>query len=151
MTMVKIILIAVALFTIGFIAKKQCFEDEKECCEQPQSSEQKGKAEKLKGGDEKLIVACKLNSAEQVKRRASIRKELFSKSTKVQELSNGFEWTFPGQDELSAKLLEFVNFERDCCAFFTFSLTFSPDKKNIKLAITGEKEILKSDFFPTNP
>lgn len=96
---------------------------------------------------EKPIVACKLNSAEQVKRSKKIKQELLSKSTAVNELPDGVEWIFDASNETANRLVDFVNFERDCCAFFTFALVFTPDKKNIRLQITGEKEILKSDFF----
>lgn len=93
------------------------------------------------------IIACKLNSAEQVQRSRQIKKELFSKSSKVTELADGFEWEFRASEETAEQLVKFVNFERDCCAFFTFTLIFSPNKENTKLQITGEKEILRSDFF----
>ncbi|MBX7151917.1 hypothetical protein K1X84_09780 [bacterium] len=97
--------------------------------------------------NDKPIVACKLNSAEQVKRSKEIKQELLSKSTDVNELTDGFEWIFDASDETANQLIDFVNFERDCCAFFTFTMIFPPDKKIIRLQITGEKDILKSDFF----
>lgn len=96
---------------------------------------------------EKPIVACKLNSAEQIKRSKEIKQDLLSKSSTVNELPDGFEWVFDASNETANRLIDFVNFERDCCAFFTFTMVFTPDKKNIRLQITGEKEILKSDFF----
>ncbi len=74
-------------------------------------------------------------------RREMLREGIFSKVKSVEAMSTGYQLTFNEPIEFSNELLEFVNFERDCCAGFTFALVFEPNNKASHLQLYGSKEI----------
>lgn len=86
-------------------------------------------------------LTCKLTSDELVQREAQLKKEIFSKIKKTRELEDGFEFEFHEDAAFSSRLVEFINLERDCCPFFTFTLTFEPQAGAVKVKIGNSKEI----------
>jgi hypothetical protein len=55
----------------------------------------------------------------------------------IQDIENGYEFTFPNKAELITKLAEFISNERLCCPFLEFTLEVKPQSKPISLSLTG--------------
>ena len=67
----------------------------------------------------------------------------------VQELENGYEFTFPSRDDLILRIAEFISNERLCCPFLKFSLSIASDSEPISLSLTGPlgtQEFLRAEF-----
>jgi hypothetical protein len=93
-----------------------------------------------------LPLACSL-TPDQLRERSLENRALFTHIQNVEELTDGFRYTFPTDD--AAELLGFILAERDCCPFFTFELTFPSPHQAIKLAVRGQdgvKEILQTSM-----
>jgi hypothetical protein len=56
---------------------------------------------------------------------------------RVEELENGYEFSFPGSEEWVLRLTEFIVFERECCPLFAFELVFEPEGGPIRLRVRG--------------
>ncbi|HEX9990736.1 MAG TPA: hypothetical protein VGE45_19945 [Chloroflexia bacterium] len=82
-------------------------------------------------------IACNLAEPELRERQDRLSAELFSRIEEVRELGDGYEFRFPGDEEWSAKLLDFVHFERKCCQFFMFEIAFTPEQGPIWLRLRG--------------
>lgn len=99
-----------------------------------------------------LPIACNLTEASLAARRNEIAKEIFSECLEINELKDGYEFRFKGDDIWFNKLTEFVAFERKCCPFFTFNLTFEPNQSAIVLSMQGAegtKEFIKEELKAT--
>jgi hypothetical protein len=88
-----------------------------------------------------IPIACCLAGPEVALRRAELATGMFKAVQQVQELENGYAFQFPGNKDWAEKLLNFIVFERECCPFFTFELTFEPDKGSIWLRLCGNDEV----------
>ncbi len=75
-----------------------------------------------------IPVACCLTEPELALRRAELATGMFNAVQQIQELANGYAFQFPGSRDWAEKLLNFINFERECCPFFTFEMVFEPDQ-----------------------
>ena len=84
-----------------------------------------------------IPIACTLSEQDLAQRRESAITTLFQQADTCQELESGYRFRFPGTDEWADRLLDFVKFERNCCAFFAFELAFEPNKGSIWLALSG--------------
>ena len=84
-----------------------------------------------------IPITCTLSEADLAQRRENVMAMLFQQAEAHQELEDGYRFRFPGTDEWSDQLLDFIKFERRCCAFFTFELSFEPNKGSIWLALRG--------------
>lgn len=84
-----------------------------------------------------IPITCTLPEAMLAQRRSTTIAELFQQAKASQELEDGYRFCFPGTDEWAEVLLTFIKFERHCCAFFTFDLSFEPAMGNIWLALRG--------------
>jgi len=72
---------------------------------------------------------------------------MFAHVEATRELVDGYAFRFPGDAEWVARLAEFVAFERACCQFFTFELTFAPELGPVWLSLRGGegvKEVAQS-------
>ena len=91
-------------------------------------------------------VACTLTLGEMAARSITVR-ELFSHVEATRDLADGMAFRFPGDPDWVKQLAEFVAFERACCQFFTFELTFAPDLGPVWLSLRGGegvKEVAQS-------
>jgi hypothetical protein len=98
-----------------------------------------------------LIPSCNLSEIQMVNRKAELTSKysMFQKVKKVIELKDGYDFVFEEPKEFSTQLLEFINFERNCCSNFSFALEFEPNEKATHLKIFGSKAIkteLKNGF-----
>lgn len=94
---------------------------------------------------EELPLACSLTETE-LRARGGENASLFARASGVEELADGYCFTFPASDEDAQDLLRFVLAERDCCPFFTFELAFASPHEAIQLTIRGRegvKEIVR--------
>lgn len=67
----------------------------------------------------------------------------------IQEVENGYQFTFSNETELIGKLAEFISNERLCCPFLKFSLTVNAPNEPIALSLTGPvgtPEFLREEF-----
>jgi hypothetical protein len=87
-----------------------------------------------------IPVACSLSAAE-LRVRGAENTSLFARATGVQELPDGYAFTFPAEDERARDLLAFVLAERACCPFFTFELAFVSPHASIRLTMRGREGV----------
>ncbi len=67
----------------------------------------------------------------------------------VRELSNGYEFRFPGDTATLAQLNDWIATERLCCPFFDFDVRLESERGPIALRLTGRKgtkTFIKADF-----
>ncbi|HUY79389.1 MAG TPA: hypothetical protein VMV29_21645 [Ktedonobacterales bacterium] len=91
-------------------------------------------------------VACTLSNDELADRSVEVH-AMFAHVEATRELVDGYAFRFPGDAEWVARLAEFVAFERACCQFFTFELTFAPELGPVWLSLRGGegvKEVAQS-------
>ncbi len=84
-----------------------------------------------------IPIACTLSEADLAQRRENVMAMLFQQAEAHQELEDGHRFRFPGTDDWADQLLNFIKFERCCCAFFTFELSFEPNKGSIWFSLRG--------------
>ena len=90
-----------------------------------------------------IPLACSLSPTE-LGERSRENAALFARSHAVNELPDGYRWTFAAGE--APDLLEFILAERDCCPFFTFELTFPAPHQAVLLTVRGRegvKDILR--------
>jgi hypothetical protein len=97
------------------------------------------------GDGVEVPLACSLTEAE-LRVRGKENGSLFARTQDVEELPDGYRFTFPAEAEDARDLLAFVLAERACCPFFTFEMTFPSPHASIQLAVRGRegvKEIVR--------
>jgi hypothetical protein len=62
---------------------------------------------------------------------------MFTAVQKVQELDNGYAFQFPNKPGMFMELANFVEHERQCCAFYHFALEAEPSGGPFWLRMTG--------------
>ena len=83
-------------------------------------------------------IACTLNAAELRERRALARSRLAPHLLGSERTPSGVTFTFARTDALLSELEGFVELERQCCGFLSFTLT--PEKDTLSLGIEGAPE-----------
>ena len=97
-----------------------------------------------------LPLACNMGVFTPAQREAHILTtiQLMRAVQNVQEVENGYEFTYANEDELISKLAEFVIYERLCCPFLKFTLIVNSNEA-ISLTLTGPlgtQEFLREEF-----
>lgn len=92
-------------------------------------------------------LSCKLTSKDLQERKATIIASLKKQVLEKKELQNGYAYRFSGTEKIMDDLIEFIKTERQCCDFFTFTLTFSGDGTEAWLELTGPDG--SKDFIST--
>jgi hypothetical protein len=75
--------------------------------------------------------------------------ELVQAVQKVQEVENGYEFTFPNETQLISRIAEFISNERLCCPFLKFTLNIVSNRGPVSLSLTGPlgtQEFLRAEF-----
>lgn len=85
----------------------------------------------------KKTLSCKLTSSALRERKATVISSLRKKLAIKKDIPGGFEYIFPGSDEIIDELVDFIKSERQCCNFFQFNLNISGDTNEVRLSITG--------------
>ena len=94
-------------------------------------------------------LSCKLTTPELRRRKETVIASLKRQILQKKELKNGYAYKFTGSDKMVDELAEFIKTERACCDFFVFNLSFSGDKSEAWLQITGAKgakEFIKTEL-----
>jgi hypothetical protein len=87
------------------------------------------------------VIACLLNEREQAQRAGAAHRDLFPGVLAVEELTDGYGYKFPADDEWTAKVMTVVAAERQCCPFFTFEVVFEPHGRGLWLRFRGSEAI----------
>ena len=85
-------------------------------------------------------IACRLSPGGFSARMGEIE-TLFSVNEEIRELEDGYAFRFPGDADWGAKLLRFIEAERQCCRFFRFELSFEPNHGPVWLRVGGSEEV----------
>lgn len=84
-----------------------------------------------------LPIACKVADKEQGRRQEKLARELFSGWERTNELDDGYEFVFSGEASRAEKLVSFIVFERRCCPFLIFEISFEQEEGPITLRMRG--------------
>jgi hypothetical protein len=93
--------------------------------------------------------ACQLTTQDLALRKATVLTSLKKDILECTETATGYLYKFNGVDTMIDQLCEFVKTERQCCDFFTFTLTIQKETSFIFLEIAGPegaKEFIKSEL-----
>ena len=89
----------------------------------------------------KIALACKLTDKDQIKRMNELHQTLFKKVSRAVEHPNSYELVFEKSDNaIIGDLAEFIKFERVCCPWLVFHLTFQPEEGPISLEMGDSAE-----------
>lgn len=89
----------------------------------------------------KIALACKLTDKDQIKRMNELHQTLFKKVTRAVEHPNSYELVFDKSDNaIIGDIAEFIKFERLCCPWLMFHLTFQPEEGPISLKMGDSVE-----------
>lgn len=89
----------------------------------------------------KIALACKLTDSDQIKRMNELHQTLFRKVTRIVEHPGSYELVFEKSDnDLISDLADFIKFERLCCPWLVFHLTFQPEEGPISLEMGNSTE-----------
>lgn len=98
-----------------------------------------------------IPVACLLTGAELQARGREVA-DLFGHATQARELRDGFALAFPGGDDMTRAVLDFIIAERACCPFYSFSLRSPSPHHTIWLQVRGRgeaKELIRAALSGT--
>ncbi len=96
-------------------------------------------------------LVCNMDVFTSTQREAHIQTttELIQAVQSVQEVKNGYEFTFPNETEFISKIAEFISNERLCCPFLKFTLNILSNREPVSLSLTGPlgtQEFLRAEF-----
>ena len=96
-------------------------------------------------------LVCNMGVFTPAQREAHIQTtvELIQSVQRVQEVENGYEFSFPNETALISKIAEFISNERLCCPFLTFNLHIVSNDEPVSLLLTGPigtQEFLRAEF-----
>lgn len=90
---------------------------------------------------QKIALACKLTDRDQIKRMNELHQTLFKKISRTIAHPNSYELVFEKSDNaMVGDLAEFIKFERLCCPWLVFHLTFQPEEGPISLEMGDSAE-----------
>lgn len=79
----------------------------------------------------------------------NIWEELETRRQRINELENGYQYQFSGDEDTLRLIYEWISMERKCCPFLTFSVIASNENEPVHLLLTGSQEakaFLRSDI-----
>jgi hypothetical protein len=83
-----------------------------------------------------LAIVCNLPEEDRRQRRGEIQRLLQNRSGYM-PLADGLVLEWPFSAEAAQALLDFILFERSCCASFRYELDFAPPHSSVRLRITA--------------
>src|SRR6476646_4836536 len=75
--------------------------------------------------------------------------QLMQAVQRIQEVENGYQFTFSTETELITRVAEFISNERLCCPFLNFTLNVNSVDEPISLSLVGPEgtqEFLRLEF-----
>jgi hypothetical protein len=96
-------------------------------------------------------LVCNMDVFTPAQREAHIQTttELIQAVQSVQEVENGYEFTFPNETQFISGIAEFISNERLCCPFLNFTLNIISNREPVSLLLTGPlgtQEFLRAEF-----
>lgn len=89
-----------------------------------------------------MAIACRLSAPDLQARLSDIRTGLLANVKHVARIDTGFRLSLPNDNEQAEAVLDFVRYERQCCPFLGFGLTFpSNGTSDILLELTGPPNV----------
>ena len=89
----------------------------------------------------KIALACKLTDRDQIRRMNDLHQTIFRNVSRTVEHPNSYELVFEKSDNtIIGELAEFIKFERICCPWLMFRLTFQPEEGPISLEMGDSAE-----------
>lgn len=86
---------------------------------------------------EKSPLICRLTAPELRERKKTVIAQLKGLLKQRTLIENGYEYVFPGTDEVLALVADFIKTERLCCDFFTFRLEVPSNSQTLTLHLSG--------------
>ena len=96
-------------------------------------------------------LACNMDVFTSVQRESHIQAttQLVQAIQSIQEMENGYEFTFPNETEFISRIAEFISNERLCCPFLKFTLNVLSNSEPVSLSLIGPigtQEFLRAEF-----
>lgn len=93
--------------------------------------------------DDPQPIFCDLTVFDAATRQALAAKVpgLFQAAQQVEELADGYAFTFAAEAGMFMAIAHFVEHERQCCPFFHFTLEVTPARGPLQLRMTGGEEV----------
>ena len=94
-------------------------------------------------------IACSLSDAELRQREQLVLVQFRAAATAIEELPDGYAFSFPGNEKSITLAAELIAAERECCLFLTFELIAQQNKGPVIMRVTGPegtKEFVRSTF-----
>ncbi|MEQ8671974.1 MAG: hypothetical protein RLP44_28890 [Aggregatilineales bacterium] len=88
-----------------------------------------------------IPIQCVLDAIPEAEREAQVARshEIFGAVQNVHETSDGYRFTLPIEKLIT--VATWVSFERLCCPFFAFGITFAPAATTFDFALNGGEEV----------
>lgn len=99
--------------------------------------------------DDALGLVCTLPGSERADRRISIR-DIISQATGWSELETGVTVRFDGSDEAARLIFDLILAERVCCAQFSYTMGFAPQRGALELRVEApiaQRQALKDLYL----
>ena len=96
-------------------------------------------------------LACNMDVFTSAQRESHIQTttQLVQAIQSIQEMENGYEFTFPNETEFISRIAEFISNERLCCPFLKFTLNVLSNSEPVSLSLIGPigtQEFLRAEF-----
>ena len=96
-------------------------------------------------------LACNMDVFTSAQRESHIQTttQLVQAIQRIQEIENGYEFTFPNETKFISGIAEFISNERLCCPFLKFTLNVFSNSEPISLSLIGPigtQEFLRAEF-----
>jgi hypothetical protein len=89
------------------------------------------------------LLFCDLSALDTTQRehhQANTR-QLFGSVKQIEELPNGYAFSWPAEADTILKAAEFITLERLCCPFFDFALEIKREDGPLRLTLTGREGV----------
>jgi hypothetical protein len=89
------------------------------------------------------IFACNITALtkEQRTRHLAIARDFLAKMQEVEELPDGYVFSFTPDTELASELAEFIGLERLCCPFLDLTMSFERNAGPLRLTLRGSEGV----------
>ena len=96
-----------------------------------------------------LPIACNLTAPELQERRSTVLQKVRRGVMEVNEIEDGYSYTFPSASEWLNEVADLIDLERQCCPFLQFRITVAPNDGPLSIEMTGPegtKDFLQNTF-----
>jgi hypothetical protein len=97
----------------------------------------------MSSSPESAPLVCNMEALNPKEREAheALTVDLFTSAEDVSPLPNGLAIRFPNERANIVRLAEFIAKEQACCPFLTFDLRVKPQKAQVELELSGERNV----------